>query len=159
MASNEICYGKSSGTHEPIKDVLQGWNEAAAENRKHNAGAHPAHKGKRGPIPSDFDRDYTYGMTTYELDVRSDPLHRSNAIIEQRVAQQERELRRMEAQLAKDQAEGKQHKKFDPRRPTKASLGHQKNPPPEPGLKDTFKMKRFTKFEHGKVDTGLRNKA
>lgn len=160
MASSDICYGKCSGDHESIKNVLQGWNDAAAANRKQSSAARhnpaPSHaKGKRGPLPSDYDTDYTYGMTTHQLDVRSDPLHRSNAIIEQRMAQQERELRRMEAQLAKDQAEGKIHKKFDPRRPTKASIGHQKNPPPEPQLKDTFKMKRFTKFEHGKIDTGL----
>ncbi|OHT04223.1 hypothetical protein TRFO_28332 [Tritrichomonas foetus] len=161
----EIVHGMPSGKHEPMNDVLQGWDKRIEETKRHNAEVRKqhTHKGtvkmvhksaKDEVLPSDLDPNFVYGMSTHDIDVRNDPFLRSNAIIEQRVAQQDRELKREQARLEANQ--GSPSKRVDPRRPTAASLGHTKKPEPEPGLKDTFKMKRFTNLEHGKIDTGLR---
>lgn len=161
----DMVHGISSGKRENMSDVLQGWNNRIKETEQHNAEVRNqhSHKGavkltrksnKSEQLPSDLDPNYVYGMSTHDIDVKSDPFLRSNAIIEQRMQQQERELKREQSRLARTQSNPK--KKLDPKRPTAASLGHTKKLNQEPQLKDTFKMKRFTNIEHGKIDTGLR---
>lgn len=161
---NEIINGIPSGKHEDMRDVLQGWDKRENEQLQHNAkvqaksqhkGIKTVHKsGNESLLPSELDPNYTYGLTTEEIDIKSDPFLHSNQVIAQRKAQQERELKRREALAAENKE--KPTKKIDPLKPTAASMGHTHHPPAEPGPKDTFKMKRFTKFEHGKIDTGLR---
>lgn len=161
----DMVHGISSGKRENMSDVLQGWNDRIKETQKHNEEVRNqhSHKGtvkltrktsKNEQLPSDLDPNYVYGMSTHDIDVKSDPFLRSNAIIEQRMQQQERELKREQSRLARNQSNPK--KKLDPKRPTAASLGHTKKLNQEPQLKDTFKMKRFTNIDHGKIDTGLR---
>lgn len=160
-----MVHGISSGKRENMSDVLQGWDKRIKETKQHNEEVRKqhTHKGtvkmvrkssKDEPLPSDLDPNYVYGMSTHDIDVKSDPFLRSNAIIEQRQQQQERELKREQSRLERTQSNPK--KKLDPKRPTAASLGHTKKLNQEPQLKDTFKMKRFTNIDHGKIDTGLR---
>ncbi|KAH0785475.1 hypothetical protein GPJ56_010610 [Histomonas meleagridis] len=161
----DIVYGITYGKHEDMKDVLQGWDNRIAETKKHNLEVNKKRKGqvklvhktyKAKPLPSEIDPNYVYGMSTHDIDQKTDPFLRSNAIIERRNEQHEREMKKLE----NSQKDAKKHprKKIDPLRPTAASLGHTKKKETEPPLKETFKMKRFTKFEHGKIDTGLRKK-
>jgi hypothetical protein len=161
---NAVVHGKPSGQHESMSDVLQGWDQRINESWIANAEVRQGGKRPRRPkltwkdgtLPSDVDPNFRYGMSTRDMDVKSDPLHRSNAIIEQRIAQREKEMRKEDAQMERDARAAKQ---LNPRRSTAASRGHVKHPPREPGLKDTFKMKRFVKFQHGMIDTGLRRPA
>lgn len=160
----DMVHGKASHTHEPMKDVLHGWDLRVAEVRKRNALIRGDNK-RRGQVrtvrksqhdgilPSQLDKDFRYGKSTYDIDVHADPLYHSNAIIAQRVAQQDREIKRAEETKAKPQ------KRLDPARPTRASIGHTIRQTGELTLKDTFKMKRFTQFDHGKIDTGLHKAA
>lgn len=161
----DMVHGISSGKRENMSDVLQGWNNRIKETKMHNEEVRKQHShkgtvkltrksGKDETLPSDIDPNYVYGMSTHDIDVKSDPFLRSNAIIEQRMQQQERELKREQSRLARTQSNPK--KKLDPKRPTAASIGHTKKLNQEPQLKDTFKMKRFTNIDHGKIDTGLR---
>lgn len=163
----EMVHGMPSGKHEPMKEVLQGWDDRIEETKKHNAEVRKqhTHKGavkmvhkqaKNEPLPSDLDPSFSYGMSTHDIDIRLDPFLHSNAVIEQRQAQQERELKRLEARQQKENTQKTSKKRLDPTRATAASIGHTKHPDPEPGLKDTFKMKRFTQFEHGVIDSGIR---
>ena len=156
----DMVHGIASGKRENMSDVLQGWDQRIEETKKHNAEVRKqhTHKGavkmghkssKKESLPSDMDPNYVYGMSTHDIDVKSNPFLRSNAIIEQRMQQQERELKREQARMEATQSSPK--KKIDPRRPTAASLGHTKKPEGEPPLKDTFKMKKFTNVEHGKI--------
>lgn len=153
-SDNNRC-GIVSNKHEDMNDLMHGWEKRIEEMEEYNAelkskNKQKSQKGKLASLPSEKDPDFTYGMITHDLNARMDPFRRSNAIIEQRIAKQEAEQRKL---LKKNQ---KAKKKIDPMKPTAASIGHTKLKPPEPQLKDTFKMKRFTQFEHGKIDTGLR---
>ena len=163
--ASEITHGLPSGEHEDMHDVLQGWDQRINQTRQHNAKvkAQHEHKGvvkmvhkssKGSPLPSELDPNFAYGLTTEEVDIKSDPFLHSNSVIAQRQAQQERELKHREERAAENKDKPK--KKLDPARPTAASIGHTHHPPGDPPLKDTFKMKRFTQYEHGKIDTGLR---
>lgn len=159
-----MVHGTKSGQHEDMSDVLQGWDNRIRESEMHNAEV--AHKHRKGqvklvrksakgePLPSEIDPDYTYGLSTHDIDLHADPFLRSNAIIAQRQAQQEREIKREEKRQAKEQ-KAKPTRKIDATRPTAASIGHTHKPTPEPTEAETFKMKRFTQFTHGKIDTGL----
>lgn len=144
----DIVHGKPSGEHEPMDSVLHGWGEFPSVSAK----ARLAEK-KRRPLPSDFDRDFQYGLSTREINAKSDPLWRSNAIVEQKIARQEKIAARDEAKKAKPV------KRIDPRRPTAASQGHSKVFVVEASPKETFKMKRFANIGHGKIDTGNGKKA
>jgi hypothetical protein len=129
-------------------EVVHGWDDRIAESEKQNPPENrPKHK--KVPLPSDSDPDFAYGVPTRQLDVKADPFARSNAIIAARVAQQERKQK-------KQSQEPSPKRRTDAPRPTAASLGHARPPPPEPRAADSFKMKRFANVEHGKVDTGLR---
>jgi hypothetical protein len=156
-----LTHGKPSGKHEPVGDLFQGWNRRANEVWLHNAAVRKAVRpgqvrfvrktAKHALLPSDLDRNFSYGLSTHEIDLRADPLYRSNSIIQQRVAAQERA--RLREAARKESERGQARKRLEPARPTAASRGHEKHLPGLPPLRDTFKMKRFTGFEHGKIDT------
>ena len=151
----EMTFGKPSGQHENMTDVIQGWDKRIEEMEEHNAkirSKSKAQKTKKTPLPSDVDENYTYGMSTKDIDMRNDPFLRSNQVIAARIAKQEAEEKRMEERIKNNKVKPK--RKIDPARPTAASIGHTKHTPAEPALKDTFKMKRFTQIDHGVVDTG-----
>ena len=154
----DMTFGKPSGEHENMTDVVQGWDDRIKEVEEHNAELRKtkSSKSRKMVLPSDVDENFRYGMTTHDLDVRADPFLHSNAVIAQRQAKQEAEEKRLAEKMK--ESDGKPKKKIDPARPTAASIGHTKTKPAEPALKDTFKMKRFTQFEHGAIDTGLRKK-
>jgi hypothetical protein len=101
-------------------------------------------------LPSDIDKDFHYGLSTQEINMKNDPLWRSNAILEQRIAKQERQLERNESKKPTGP------KKLRPIRPTVASLAHSKYLQAEAPIQPEFKMKRFAQIEHGKIDTGNR---
>lgn len=151
----EMTFGKKSGTHEDMTEVVQGWDNRIKEFEEHSAQVRSKSKAgkpkapKKDPLPSDQDPNFTYGMSTHDIDVRADPFLHSNAVIAQRMAKQEEEERRAAAKA--ELTGGKNKKKIDPLRPTAASIGHTKHAPTEPALKDTFKMKRFTNKEHGVI--------
>jgi hypothetical protein len=94
-------------------------------------------------------------MSTRDMDMKADRLHRSNAIIEQRMAVQER--RRAKETARQDSAEPKPSRKPLGVRPTAASRGHTKYMEQQVP-RETFKMERFAQIEHGKIDTGNRRK-
>ena len=148
----EMTFGMHSGKHEDMTDVLQGWDKRVEEMEEHNAKGRSKSRQKKTLLPSDVDPEYTYGMTTHDIDVKNDPFLRSNAVIAARIAKQEAEERRMEERIKNNKVKPK--RRLDPTRPTAASIGHTKHAPPEPALKDTFKMKRFTQIDHGVIDTG-----
>ena len=156
----DMTFGKPSGAHENMTDVVQGWDDRIKEVEQHNAEIKSKPKltkaKKTTPLPSETDKNFTYGMSTHDLDVRADPFLHSNAVIAQRVAKQEAEEKRLAEKMKNSEVKPK--RKIDPARPTAASIGHTKHAPAEPALKDTFKMKRFTQIEHGAIDTGLRKK-
>ena len=152
----QMTFGMHSGKHEDMTDVIQGWDKRIEEMEDQNAKARAkskALKSKKTPLPSDADPNFTYGMTTHDIDVRSDPFLRSNAVIAARIAKQEAEEKRQAEREKSGKVKPKRN--IDPARPTAASIGHTKHAPPEPALKDTFKMKRFTNIQHGAIDTGL----
>ena len=157
----DMVHGKLTGEHEDMNDVIHGWDkreaEIRAEQEKLRKKSHRKgqvrmvlHKQDDKPLPHELDPNFRYGMSTHDIDVRADPFLRSNAKIEQRREAQEA--------AAEKKVEKKKPKKFVDlsQKPTAASIGHTHKAPPEPALKDTFKMKRFTQIEHGKIDTGLR---
>jgi hypothetical protein len=155
----DLASGKPSAPHEDIKAVLQGWDERLPPppKKKGQKVKVQTREKKRNPLPSDRNPNYCYGMPTSEMDKWTNPFRRSEGVIQAReVASHEKE----EAEATKMAKEGKKpRKKFERGRPTAASIGHTYKPPPEPGLKDTFKMKRFTKIDHGAINTGLGEKS
>jgi hypothetical protein len=149
----EIVHGKRSGDHEPVSDVIHGWEKRQNSTWLQNG---ERHKEPKRPLPSELDQNFRYGMSTRDLDVKADPLHRSNAIIAKRIASQERKLLREEA---KKQLEGeKPRRKPVEIRGTAASLGHTKHVADETFVQQPFKMKRFAKIDHGVVDCGSHRK-
>jgi hypothetical protein len=154
-----LTHGVPSGKHEPVGDVFRGWNDRINEVWLHNAAVRKsAPRGqvrfvrktaKDMPLPSDLDSSFSYGLPTREIDIHADPLYRSNAIIRMRIEAQERAKQREEVRRENERTLPKKN----PARPTAASKGHEKHAPGLPPLAETFKMKRFTQFEHGKVDT------
>ena len=138
-------YGKPTQKDDDVAHIMQAWSEKKGQKDKLRR--------KKAELPSDRDPNFTYGLSTQVLDEKQDPFLRSSAVIEQRQAHREKELAKQESKPVKPK------KKIDPTKPTAASLGHTKKPEGEPQLKDTFKMKRFTQFEHGKIDTGLKHQA
>ena len=149
-----MTFGVPSGKHENMTDVIQGWDKRIEEMEEQNAKNKSKSKAQKskGSLPSDTDPEYTYGMSTHDIDVRSDPFLHSNSVIAARMAKQEAEEKRQAERM--NNPKGKPKKKIDPARPTAASIGHTKHASAEPALKDTFKMKRFTKIDHGSIDTG-----
>ncbi|EAX88283.1 hypothetical protein TVAG_132880 [Trichomonas vaginalis G3] len=150
----EMTFGKKSGEHEDMTEVVQGWDNRIKEFEEHSAQVRSKSKvqkksPKKDTLPSDTDPNFTYGMSTHDIDVRADPFLHSNAVIAQRMTKQEEEEKRAAAKA--ELTGGKNKKKIDPLRPTAASIGHTKHAPTEPALKDTFKMKRFTNKEHGVI--------
>ena len=129
-----------------VGDVIQGWKQREEEASRN--GCQRRKTKTNNVLPSEVDPNFRYGMSTREIDMKNDPFMRSNHVIEQRMKRQDRELNKP--------GKVEEKKKIDPRKPTAASIGHTKKKEQEPQLKDTFKMKRFTNFEHGKVDTNLR---
>jgi hypothetical protein len=146
---SDLVHGKPSGDHDPVSEVIHGWEKREKANWLRNG---ERHKEDRKPLPSEIDQNFRYGMSTRDLDVKADPLHRSNAIIENRIASQERKLLREEAK--KQLGEAKPRRKPTEVRPTAASIGHAKQIPEETFSQQPFKMKRFARIEHGVVDCG-----
>jgi hypothetical protein len=143
-----MVHGRPSGEHEPMSDVIHGWDKRLHEQAIQNP---DRRREGRGELPSDTDAQFRYGLSTRELDEKADPLHRSNAIIEQRIAAQERK-----AQKGTPKADPPR-KQMAPRS-TAASRGHAKQAGEAPTPHAEFKMKRFAQIERGKIDTGNRRK-
>ena len=142
----EMTFGKASGTHEPMDDVLHGWDKRIEETEKRNNDIRSQSKNSKKTVhkknlelPHEQDKDFVYGMSTHDIDTRADPFLHSNSVIEQRKLKKEAEEKKLAEKQKILQTTTK--KKADPMRPTAASIGHTFHPTPEPGLKETFKMK------------------
>jgi hypothetical protein len=148
----DIVHGKASGEHESISDVIHGWQKREKDCWLQNG---ERRKSEGPPLPSAADKDFRYGMSTRELDMKADPLHRSNAIIEQRIAAQERKREREERKQAPQEKPLPQLGG----RPTAASRAHARAPRGDARPAEQFKLKRFANIEHGKVDSNFRKRS
>jgi hypothetical protein len=144
----DLVHGKPSGDHDPVSEVIHGWEKREKATWLRNG---ERHQKDRKPLPSEIDENFRYGMSTRDLDAKADPLHRSNAIIADRIASQERKLLREEAKKQLTKAK-------PPQKPTR-SIGHAKQVSEETFTQQPFKMKRFARIEHGVVDCGCHKRA